>query len=61
MLERMDLFQQAPIRWRIDHPIATPGLAARCIDASVERAASHGERWSEHAPVMAMFDIGQLR
>jgi exodeoxyribonuclease III len=37
--------------WRIDHHIATPGLAARAVAAVVERAPSHGERWSDHAPV----------
>lgn len=43
------------IRWRIDHHVATPGLAARARSAVVERAASHGERWSDHAPVTVVF------
>ncbi|GAA2740670.1 hypothetical protein GCM10010440_08690 [Kitasatospora cinereorecta] len=42
--------------WRIDYQLATPGLAARCTDAHVERAATHAERWSDHAPVTAVFD-----
>ncbi|MBW1603921.1 exodeoxyribonuclease III [Streptomyces sp. JJ66] len=41
--------------WRIDLLAATPGLAARCVKAHVERAASHGERWTDHAPVTAVF------
>lgn len=39
------------IRWRIDYRVATGGLAARATSAVVERAASYGERWSDHAPV----------
>ncbi|WP_354643728.1 exodeoxyribonuclease III [Kitasatospora camelliae] len=42
--------------WRIDHQVATPGLAARSTDARVERAAAHTERWSDHAPVTAVYD-----
>ncbi|MDT0347012.1 exodeoxyribonuclease III [Streptomyces litchfieldiae] len=42
--------------WRIDYQVATPGLAKRAVKAYVERAASHGERWSDHAPVTAVFD-----
>jgi exodeoxyribonuclease-3 len=43
--------------WRIDYQVATPGLAARAVKAMVERAASHAERWSDHAPVTAVFDL----
>ncbi|MEZ0069444.1 exodeoxyribonuclease-3 [Streptacidiphilus sp. MAP12-20] len=41
--------------WRIDYVAATPGLAARATSAVVERAASHPERWSDHAPVTVTF------
>ncbi|WP_231493857.1 exodeoxyribonuclease III [Nocardiopsis sp. CNT312] len=41
--------------WRIDYQVATPGLAARAVSARVERAAAHGERWSDHAPVTVRF------
>ena len=41
--------------WRIDLHVATPGLAARAAEAVVERAASHGERWSDHAPVTVTY------
>lgn len=42
--------------WRIDYQIATPGLSARAVKAYVERAATHAERWSDHAPVTVVFD-----
>ncbi|MDX3851306.1 exodeoxyribonuclease III [Streptomyces sp. AK02-01A] len=43
--------------WRIDYQVATAGLAGRAVKAYVERAASHAERWSDHAPVTAVFDL----
>jgi exodeoxyribonuclease-3 len=43
--------------WRIDLLAATPGLAARAVKAEVERAPSHAERWSDHAPVSAVFEL----
>ncbi|MEV1045252.1 exodeoxyribonuclease III [Streptomyces sp. NPDC049916] len=42
--------------WRIDYQIATPGLAARAVKAWVERAATHDERWSDHAPVTVVYE-----
>ncbi|MER8185943.1 exodeoxyribonuclease III [Kitasatospora sp. NPDC094015] len=42
--------------WRIDYQIATPGLAARAVEAYVERAATHPARWSDHAPVTVVYD-----
>lgn len=41
--------------WRIDWQLATPGLAARAVSAVVERAPSHPERWSDHAPVTVAY------
>lgn len=41
--------------WRIDYQVATDGLAARAVKGWVERAASHGERWSDHAPVTVVY------
>jgi exodeoxyribonuclease-3 len=41
--------------WRIDYVLATPGLAERAVKAVVERAPSHDERWSDHAPVSVDF------
>lgn len=43
--------------WRIDLIAGSSGLAARAVKAVVERAASHAERWSDHAPVTAVFDL----
>lgn len=42
--------------WRIDLVCTTEGIARRCTEAYVERPASHAERWSDHAPVTAVFD-----
>lgn len=43
--------------WRIDYHVATEGLAGRAVKAFVERAATHGERWSDHAPVTVVYDL----
>ena len=43
--------------WRIDYHLATPDLAARVVDYRVDRAASYGERWSDHAPVIADYTV----
>ncbi|WP_328494616.1 exodeoxyribonuclease III [Streptomyces sp. NBC_00414] len=42
--------------WRIDYQVSTPGLAAQAVKGFVERAATHGERWSDHAPVTVVYD-----
>ncbi|MEU9876694.1 exodeoxyribonuclease III [Streptomyces phaeochromogenes] len=42
--------------WRIDYQVATPGLAARAVKGLVERAATHDERWSDHAPVTVVYE-----
>ncbi|WP_406476813.1 exodeoxyribonuclease III [Streptomyces sp. NBC_01615] len=43
--------------WRIDYQVATPGLAGKAVKGFVERAATHGERWSDHAPVTVVYDL----
>jgi exodeoxyribonuclease-3 len=43
--------------WRIDYQIATPGLAGKCTSVVVERAETYAERWSDHAPVTATYDL----
>ncbi|PYC64797.1 exodeoxyribonuclease III [Streptomyces tateyamensis] len=43
--------------WRIDMQFTTPGLAERALWSKVERAARHGERWSDHAPVTVAYDL----
>lgn len=42
--------------WRIDYHVSTPGLAAKAVKGYVERAATHAERWSDHAPVTVVYD-----
>ncbi|MEO3976179.1 exodeoxyribonuclease III [Streptomyces sp. CAU 1734] len=42
--------------WRIDYQVATAGLAGRAVKAYVERAETHAERWSDHAPVTAVYE-----
>lgn len=42
--------------WRIDLHVASPDLAASARSAIVERAPSHEERWSDHAPVTVRYD-----
>jgi exodeoxyribonuclease-3 len=41
--------------WRIDLQLVSPGLGARVSGAVIERAASYGERWSDHAPVTVTY------
>lgn len=43
--------------WRIDYHVATPGLAERAVKGFVERAATHEQRWSDHAPVTVVYDL----
>jgi len=42
--------------WRIDLIAATAGIAGRAVKGIVERAASHEQRWSDHAPVTVVFE-----
>ncbi|MBC9821891.1 exodeoxyribonuclease III [Terrabacter sp. MAHUQ-38] len=44
--------------WRIDYQLATRRLAAVVADASVGRAPTYAERWSDHAPVVVDYDLG---
>ncbi|MFD6150969.1 MULTISPECIES: exodeoxyribonuclease III [unclassified Streptomyces] len=43
--------------WRIDYHMASAGLAGRAVKAEVERAATHEERWSDHAPVTVTYEM----
>ena len=43
--------------WRLDYQVATPALAAAVVDYRVDRAASHDERWSDHAPVVVDYAL----
>ena len=44
--------------WRIDYHAATPTLAAEVVDYRVDRAAAYDQRWSDHAPVVAEYELG---
>ncbi len=43
--------------WRIDYQIATPELAAAARTATVDRAISWAERWSDHAPLVIDYEL----
>lgn len=43
--------------WRIDYQLATAPLAAMATAASVGRAATYAERWSDHAPVLVEYTL----
>ena len=43
--------------WRIDHHLASKGLAATAVTGAVDRAASYAERISDHAPVVVDYDL----
>ena len=44
--------------WRIDYVLATPGIAERAQEASVDRAAAYDQRFSDHAPLVVGFGLG---
>jgi exodeoxyribonuclease-3 len=44
--------------WRIDYHLASPALASRASNYRVDRAPSYDTRWSDHAPVVADYTIG---
>lgn len=43
--------------WRIDYQLASPELGARARRATVGRAASYAERWSDHAAVVVDYEL----
>jgi exodeoxyribonuclease III len=43
--------------WRIDYQLASAGLGARATWCTVDRAATYAQRWSDHAPVVAGYDL----
>jgi exodeoxyribonuclease-3 len=43
--------------WRIDCVLASPDLAPLCTGFAVGRAPSYAQRWSDHAAVVADFDL----
>lgn len=43
--------------WRLDYHVATPRLAASASNYTVDRAAAHDQRWSDHAPVVVDYEV----
>jgi exodeoxyribonuclease-3 len=43
--------------WRIDYQLATSELAATATSCTVDRAPTHAERWSDHAPVVVDYAL----
>jgi exodeoxyribonuclease-3 len=43
--------------WRIDYQLANPSLAPRAVKVEVDRAPTYESRWSDHAPVVATYDV----
>jgi exodeoxyribonuclease-3 len=43
--------------WRIDYHVANSALAAHCKEIVVGRADTYAQRWSDHAPVTAKFNL----
>jgi exodeoxyribonuclease-3 len=43
--------------WRLDYQVATPALAASVTSYTIDRAASHDARWSDHAPVVVDYAV----
>lgn len=43
--------------WRIDYHLASPALAPRASNYVVARYPSYEARWSDHAPVIADYDL----
>ncbi|GAB4084218.1 exodeoxyribonuclease III [Myceligenerans cantabricum] len=43
--------------WRIDYQLANPGLAPACRKIEVDRAPTYAERWSDHAPLVATYEL----
>lgn len=43
--------------WRIDYHLANKALASKVTSYRIDRAPSYDTRWSDHAPVVADYDI----
>jgi exodeoxyribonuclease III len=43
--------------WRLDYHVATPALADKVVDYTVDRAAAWDQRWSDHSPVVVDYAI----
>ncbi|WP_265520753.1 exodeoxyribonuclease III [Oerskovia flava] len=43
--------------WRIDYQLASPTLAESAVKVEVDRATNYEGRWSDHAPLVATYDL----
>nr|WP_160319569.1 exodeoxyribonuclease III [Gordonia sp. NB41Y] len=43
------------VGWRVDHQLATPGLARLAVDVTVDKEAAPDERLSDHAPLVVTY------
>ena len=43
------------VGWRIDHQLATPGLARRALSVAVDKEAAPDQRLSDHAPLVVTY------
>ena len=43
------------VGWRIDHQLATPGLARRALEVAVDKESSPDARLSDHAPLIVRY------
>jgi exodeoxyribonuclease-3 len=43
--------------WRLDHLLATPPLAQRCIACYIDKGPRAAEHPSDHTPIVAEFDL----
>ncbi|WP_454163843.1 exodeoxyribonuclease III [Gordonia iterans] len=43
------------VGWRIDHQLATPGLARRAVSVTVDKEPSADQRLSDHAPLIVRY------
>ncbi|MFP3713098.1 exodeoxyribonuclease III [Puerhibacterium sp. TATVAM-FAB25] len=43
--------------WRIDYQLANPALAPAAVKVEVDRAPTYEGRWSDHAPVVATYEL----
>lgn len=43
--------------WRIDYQLANPAGASAARKVEVDRADTYAERWSDHAPVVATYEL----
>lgn len=43
--------------WRIDYHVSTTHLAEKLTDVRIDKANSYAERWSDHAPITATFEL----